>query len=612
MFFLSAALADTIRVPDDQATVSDAVYYAGTTNGPDEIVVSASYVPADKAVDVGDQTITFAGAAGRYEIEPLFGQGATLDIRDAAFTVTDDWSGSPFARTTPCSLCVRLGSVNLSDVTFESAKGYGIIIVDTDMFASGLSMSDGRDGHALASLALTESVILEVSEATFYQNVGGAVKLYGDYGYEVDATFNLVDFVSNVSDEGATIYARNANISVVNGEQSGNVARSTSPLDFEGTSATFDGVEFDGNSGLEGNLIKANLASSDVSFLGGTVHNGAGSFGDAFVFGGGKLSFVDVDWTPQGVLQVNESMLNISGGTWTVGGEYPGIIYGVDSDISWRGSTICGVGVNALEFKGILRGNGGALRFENNVVQSVISNTDGLIRGGGLSGEGNGPSIEMYDNTIVGTRTTSLIDGEATYLSFVNNIVMNSIGSFGMAAWPSVSQGEFNIYYDSTPESTGAAFPAGWSENDLIGVDPKFLSTFDPSICGDDPLLRTGSPAIDAGSPDRTDDYGVGASDIGAFDGGNGEDVDDTGEPSDTGANPNENDDDGDGTPNAADCAPLNSHIHPNAVDINNDGIDQNCNGSDADLSYGGGCQGFALQLAGLSLWLYSPLRRRR
>lgn len=614
MLLISAALADTIRVPSDYATVAEAVNYASITNGPDEIVVSSAYTPAAKAVDVKDQTLTFVGDGASYQLEPLFGEGATLAISDASFTVVDDWDGSPFSLTSPCSLCIRLGSVTLYNVDFQGAQGYGIIVVDTDLFATDLSMTGGRDGRSLASVALTDSVVLELTTSVFEGNVGGAVKLYGDYGYQVQATLDTVDFVNNFASEGASIYARNTELQVFGGLQSGNVSRSSSPLDLEGTIATFDGVQFDGNTGSEGNVIKANMNAGGVSIKGGTIQNGRGTFGDVVAGGGGMLSFVDVVWTPQGALFVNASRLSISGGLWMVGGRSPGVVYGLDADITWRGSTVCGEGGNASGFQGLLRGDGGALRFEQNVVQSVVSDSAGLISGGGLGEVSTPPRIEVYDNTILGIWTTALVDGEAESLAFVNNIVVDSTAAFGMSAWPMASQGEFNLYDGAEPESTAAAFPDGWAENDIIGVDPAFISTFDASICGSVPYLRTGSPAIDAGSPDRTDDYGVGASDIGAFDGGYGEEVGDSGEPidSDTATDPKLNDGDGDGIPNGEDCAPMNDDIYQGATDLPNDGLDQNCDGTDATLTYGGGCQGFALQLTGLSLLLLTPFRRRR
>lgn len=45
-------------------------------------------------------------------------------------------------------------------------------------------------------------------------------------------------------------------------------------------------------------------------------------------------------------------------------------------------------------------------------------------------------------------------------------------------------------------------------------------------------------------------------------------------------------DDDNDGTPDGNDCAPLDYFIHPGATDVPDDGIDQDCNGTDAKICF--------------------------
>ncbi len=47
-----------------------------------------------------------------------------------------------------------------------------------------------------------------------------------------------------------------------------------------------------------------------------------------------------------------------------------------------------------------------------------------------------------------------------------------------------------------------------------------------------------------------------------------------------------DSDDDNDGSLDGVDCDPFNSSIHPGATDIPDDGIDQDCNGSDAKICY--------------------------
>jgi hypothetical protein len=47
-----------------------------------------------------------------------------------------------------------------------------------------------------------------------------------------------------------------------------------------------------------------------------------------------------------------------------------------------------------------------------------------------------------------------------------------------------------------------------------------------------------------------------------------------------------DDDDDADGTPDTADCEPMDASIHPGATDLPDDGVDQDCNGSDGTTCF--------------------------
>jgi MYXO-CTERM domain-containing protein len=98
-----------------------------------------------------------------------------------------------------------------------------------------------------------------------------------------------------------------------------------------------------------------------------------------------------------------------------------------------------------------------------------------------------------------------------------------------------------------------------------IFTDPDLYDDSLDGDCTNDVLFPNGSsPLINAGDPSLTDADGS-ISDIGAY-GGAGADIDDA---------------DGDGYASPIDCDDTDASIHPGALEVIDDGIDQDCDGAD-------------------------------
>ncbi|MSQ03357.1 MAG: hypothetical protein EXR71_15935, partial [Myxococcales bacterium] len=214
----------------------------------------------------------------------------------------------------------------------------------------------------------------------------------------------------------------------------------------------------------------------------------------------------------------------------------------------------------------------------NNVVQENVANY-----GGGMAFVTE-YALAVTNNTVVGNDGAS--DGGGLYLygvhgAFSNNLVGYSADGDGLVVDDSDSAANstftYNDWYNNVSDDASgyvtSADLATMAGN--IFLDPDLYDYTVDGDCTNDVLLPNGtSPLINAGDPALSDPDGS-ISDIGAY-GGPGSQIEDA---------------DGDGYASAIDCDDADASINPGATEIVGDGIDQDCDGVDltaADLDVDG------------------------
>ncbi len=169
------------------------------------------------------------------------------------------------------------------------------------------------------------------------------------------------------------------------------------------------------------------------------------------------------------------------------------------------------------------------------------------------------PSVFIQNNDFVDNHVDTVFFVAGGQVDLRNNIVGGSPQGLKLASADAVTGG-YNLWYDLDVKSDDNLFPGPGS---VVDKDPLFQG-YAPEDCGSNFWLMPDSPALDAGDPGMKDQDGS-VIDIGAY-GGEGAGLEDP---------------DGDGSFEDRDCNEADAEIHPGALDIPYDGIDQDCSGAD-------------------------------
>lgn len=590
-----SALADTFALLAGDS-LADIVKDAAATPGADTIQVASDYASDGVGVDVSGESLAFEPLDGAaYELPPLYGTSATLDITGAVITGGVQYPGAYFGADAYCALCLALGEVVLRDVEVATSANHGILVLDTSVSAEGLVIRD-TPGRGFSHYSYTAETTVTLSGSEFYGNTAGAIKVYNGGG-DVNFTLHNSMVRDNVSVEAAGLYVYGEDVAVLDTAFVDNRSRAGATLQLTSAGGTFTGVEMTGNSGAWGSLVYADLGGHDLVFSECSLAGGRTGF-DGIVEGRGDLLVTGCTWAPEGIFERLDGSMHVEDNLIGATDDSMGVIYGYDTSLTVTGNRFCGGSARLVDFDGLVVATGSSVLFQTNVVTGV-EGSGALLWSGGIDVTGvEGSNFEIIDNTFVANDTQALYAGDTTGLMFVNNLVQDSIAYFDLASFPEGAEGDYNLWHGASPTAL-VAFPTGWGANDVTGQDPLLVDAFDPFACYTEPGLQDGSPAIDAGDPARTDADGQSRSDIGAIDGT-------------PGAGPSDDvDADADGYPADVDCDDDNAQVNPGLADDPYDDIDQDCDGSAASISYGGGCACDGA-LAGSPAFLLLALARRR
>jgi hypothetical protein len=508
----------------------------------------------------------------------------------------------------PAGIYAEDSDIELVDVAIValSGLGTGLITVDSNVLVTGGEFSD-LSVPAISAFVQSADVTVEV-DGTLFDDVGVV-------GIEAD----------NSASKGSRSVQllRVANATFLN--------QSTLGGDIYGSADVFEheNTTHYGSRAKSGGIVQVQADTTSVvnaTFFDTATTGGSAGSGTLWVAGGSHLSIKGGTFQPANegeyALKVFDVLTTeIVGGLWEpqrrmiiLGGDIS--ITGVrfrlpehDADVTlvqtesaslfFDSNSACAVGRLPGVAEGLLVLRESAAVISRNVFQSILLSEGSLVFAGT---EADGASqLAMLDNTLVDVRTKTILAGPVDDVTFVNNLVYGGFPRVDLVSKPDRVVLGYNLWYSPTFDPD---LPEGWGDTDLFDLEPEFVEGY-ASGCPEAPGQGEQAPVgpaptgdsivVDAGSDELPDSPDGTRSDIGAIDFDHGSDTGDTGAV-DTGDTAGDT-----GAIDKTDCS---------SVDDPATTADENCDGENAQVQYGGGCAfgGGALALAPLvALW-----RRRR
>jgi len=483
----------------DAVTVSD----SGNWNGwPGAVYVTGA------TLTLTDSTLTGnTGSSGG----SLYAVNATITVTDSALTDSSGWYGAAVFLDYGNTLTVT-GSELSENWTYYTggaihADSDNVVLIEDSVF-SGNSLYDGSGG----ALTMEWGDSLTITDTTFSDNTatysGGAIYLYAN---DMDVDISGCTFTGNRASYyyGGAIHSEwYADLDIRDSEFTDNVAY------YNGGAV---GVWYDSHLEISDSSFTGNTAGygpgGALSFYDGDqshslwIADSAFSENTAYSDGGAiDLSWVDIAEVSGSTFDANNAGADSLGGALDV--------Y-VANDLILEGNRFC---LNEA-------GTGGAVvaqwvyetdRWTNNAFVENTATTGGAAyRYAAYVGE-------TVNNSFVGNRS---IDWGGSYYAYYgysdwrNNVVAHTASGIGIYAADAYSASSSSLAYgawaDNAPVDAAGYFSLGDDEGHVLADDLGFIDWSQDGDCTNDDLRpAVGSPLIDAGDPDIEDPDGS-ISDIG-------------------------------------------------------------------------------------------------
>jgi predicted outer membrane repeat protein len=464
----------------------------------------------------------------------LDSNGGAISTVDCMLDVTEGAMEGNVAFTSGGAVFTSGGTVNLSAISSiaRNSATYG--------YGGGLALSGSDD-------VLISNVLLRENQAW---NGGGALRLANALTTLISGTQFESNEALNDEANGGAIEALSGDLNILDSSFSHNLSGTNGGALFAaGTDVSGDELVLEHNSTL-GNGGGLAISLGNLVLTSSVLERNEGLSGGGGLF----LNRSDASVTDT-VFEWNESN----------GGE-GGAIKIIESDVT----------LSRLLLNGNHAQNGGGLYSEDadsiDWSASVVQENEALFESGGALIQGSG-STSMWNNDFIGNEVFSSggnaqLKVQTEHVDIRNNLIAWGINGSGLSLNPISAEAPIvrhnDVWANESLNYLGITDPTGTAGN--ISVDPQIVEiTFDLDFDNDDLYLLHDSPCLGAGDPEW-EVPGAPFNDIGARGLTERPILDEDG--------------DGFGPDPGGDCNDADPTVNPDATELCDDTIDNNCDGS--------------------------------